>query len=135
MEVGDAEAQAGGGREAAGGGVHQDGGGGEGVGGGEEEGAPVLTGGVGGRGGAGEDIVPSGEAGLERILFWIDGMGGGAGCLLEDVAFGRVGNDVGWRVLLDVLVFSGQLREVLVFGRVESRTQDYPPVYGLRRSP
>ena len=59
MEVGDGEAEAGGGLEAAGGSVHSDGGRCEGVVWGEDERAPVLTIVVGCVWWTGEDIMPS----------------------------------------------------------------------------
>jgi hypothetical protein len=73
VEVGDAQAEAGGGLEAAAGRVHADRWWGEGVVGWEHERAPVLPAFVGGVGRAGEDIVP-----------------------FEDVGFAGVGDYVGW---------------------------------------
>ena len=59
MEIGDAEAETGGGLEAAGGGVHSDGGWGEGVVGWKHESAPVLTIFIRCFGRTGEDVMPS----------------------------------------------------------------------------
>ena len=59
MEVGDGEAEAGGGLETAGGSVHSDGGGCEGVISREDECAPVLAVVIGCVRWAGEDIMPS----------------------------------------------------------------------------
>jgi hypothetical protein len=59
VEIGDREAEAGGGLEAARGGMHSDCGGCEGVVGRENQGAPILTIVIGCVWGAGEDIMPS----------------------------------------------------------------------------
>jgi hypothetical protein len=59
VEVGDAQAEAGGGLEAAGGSVHFYSGWGDGVDWGEYQRAPVLAVVIGGFGWAGENVMPS----------------------------------------------------------------------------
>lgn len=66
--------------------MHTDGGWSEGIVGWEEKGAPVLSAFVGGFRRASEDVVP-----------------------FKNVAFGGVSDDVGWGILLDCLIFAGQL--------------------------
>lgn len=91
--------------------MHADGGRGERVVGREEESSPVLTIFVGCFRRAGKDVVPSA---LEGEGFNYNGLerGGRQGDELEDIRFRGMGYDVGRWILLDCLVFTGELREV-----------------------
>ena len=109
MEVADAEAEAGGRLEAAARGVHADCRRSKRVVRRKHEGAPVLAILVGSLRRTSENVVPPGpcqhgprviERRHARIV---------EESLLEDIRLGWVGYDVGWSVLLDILVFSSQL--------------------------